>query len=46
MKEPRSHPPGRFSEKYLSQTERLSEIMFRLIMLLTITSTLSITLGD
>ncbi len=37
---------GRFAEKYLSPSERLSEVMFGLIMVLTVTSTLSIALAD
>src|SRR3990172_13154673 len=36
----------RFSEKYLTPAERLSEIIFGLIMVLTVTSTLKIALTD
>lgn len=36
----------KFSERYLSPSERLSEILFGLIMVLTITSTLNIALGE
>ncbi|WXG44644.1 MAG: hypothetical protein WED04_11520 [Promethearchaeati archaeon SRVP18_Atabeyarchaeia-1] len=41
-----SKPIRSFSEKYLSPADRFSEIIFGLIMVLTVTSTLEITLPD
>jgi VIT1/CCC1 family predicted Fe2+/Mn2+ transporter len=38
--------PWRFSEKYLSPSDRLSEIMYGLIMVLTVTSTVNIGLTE